>query len=62
MITGKLRTRQFTDKNGVEKYSTEILADRVEFGSNARPAEAGSPPPPMQSNNSQPFQDDEIPF
>ena len=62
VITGKLRTRQFTDKNGVEKYSTEILADRVEFGSNARPAEAGSPPPPMQSNNYQPFQDDEIPF
>jgi single-strand DNA-binding protein len=62
VITGKLRTRQFTDKTGVEKYSTEILADRVEFGSNARPAEAGSSPPPMQSNNSQPFQDDEIPF
>lgn len=30
-IEGKLQTRKWTDKDGVEKYSTEIIADRVQL-------------------------------
>lgn len=30
-IEGRLRTRKWTDNNGVEKYSTEIVGDRVHF-------------------------------
>lgn len=30
-IEGKLRTRKYTDRNGIEKYSTEVLADQVRF-------------------------------
>ena len=30
-VEGKIRTRKYTDKAGVEKYSTEILADTIQF-------------------------------
>lgn len=30
-IEGKLRTRKYTDKDGVEKYSTEIVADAMQM-------------------------------
>ncbi len=30
-IEGKLRTRKYTDKDGVEKYSTEIVADVMQM-------------------------------
>lgn len=30
-VEGKLRTRKWTDKDGAEKYSTEIVADVVHF-------------------------------
>ena len=30
-IEGKLRTRKWTDNNGVEKYSTEIIADQLQM-------------------------------
>ncbi len=62
VINGKLRTRKFTDKNGVEKYSTEILADRVEFASraNSQPAQPAAGVPAFNGNSV--YQDDEIPF
>lgn len=30
-VEGSLRTRKWTDKEGVEKYSTEIVADRMQM-------------------------------
>src|SRR5258705_11677461 len=30
-IEGRLQTRKYTDKDGVEKYSTEIVADRMQL-------------------------------
>ena len=30
-VEGKLRTRKWTDRNGQERYTTEIIADRVQF-------------------------------
>ena len=30
-IEGKLRTRKWTDKDGIEKYTTEILADSMQM-------------------------------
>ena len=30
-VEGKLETRKWTDKDGVEKYTTEIKADRIQF-------------------------------
>lgn len=41
-IEGKLETRKWTDKDGVEKYTTEIKADRV-LGLDANPSDKGQP-------------------
>ncbi|HSC23582.1 MAG TPA: single-stranded DNA-binding protein, partial [Casimicrobiaceae bacterium] len=30
-IEGQIRTRKYTDKDGVEKYSTEIVGDRMQL-------------------------------
>ena len=30
-IEGKLRTRSYTDKEGIEKYTTEIIADNMQM-------------------------------
>ena len=30
-IEGKLQTRKYTDKDGAEKYATEIIADRMQM-------------------------------
>lgn len=55
-IEGRLQTRKYTDKEGVEKYSTEIVADRMqllggrgeggsdaEFGGSATSSGGGAP-------------------
>jgi len=40
-IEGRLQTRKYTDKDGVEKYSTEIVGDRMQLIGGAREAGAG---------------------
>ena len=69
LVDGKLRTRKFTDKQGQERWSTEILADSVEFGSRANsnmPAQsrppAGQQPVPVPAPASSGWPDDELPF
>ena len=51
-IEGKIETRKYTDKDGVEKYSTEIKADRV-VGLDSRQSE-GVFAPTTQYQNRQP--------
>jgi single-strand DNA-binding protein len=41
-IEGRLQTRKYTDKEGVEKYSTEIVADRMQLIGSAPDAGGGS--------------------
>ncbi|MEO6929948.1 MAG: single-stranded DNA-binding protein [Casimicrobiaceae bacterium] len=40
-IEGRLQTRKYTDKEGVEKYSTEVVADRMQLIGGAREGGAG---------------------
>ena len=40
-IEGRLQTRKYTDKDGVEKYSTEIVADRMQLIGGARDGGGG---------------------
>lgn len=66
-IEGKLKTDKYTDKEGVERYSTDIIADQLQMiggkpDDGAKPAakpyrKAGKP----ASKNAD-FDDDEIPF
>ena len=69
-VEGKLKTRKYIDKDGIEKYSTEIVADSMQMlgsrqaspgqPSSQSPAAARPRPAPQQSSAD--FQDDDIPF
>ncbi len=66
-VEGRLQTRKWTDKEGQERYTTEIIGDRLQLiggkkeegGSEHAPAPAsrgGNTPPPVEDF------DDDIPF
>ncbi len=65
-IEGSLRTRKYTDKDGIERYSTEIRADimrmlggrQEDAGAPARPSAARQHP----TSGAEPDMDDDIPF
>ena len=40
-IEGRLQTRKYTDKDGVEKYSTEFVADRMQLIGGSREGGGG---------------------
>ena len=40
-IEGRLQTRKYTDKDGVEKYSTEIVGDRMQLIGGGRDSSGG---------------------
>jgi len=73
-IEGRLQTRKWTDRDGNEKYTTEIVGDRMQMlggkgdggsgsaaGGVRRPA-AGGVADSTVSYEEPPFQDDDIPF
>lgn len=41
-VEGRLQTRKYNDRNGVTKYITEVVANRVQFLSSGKPQEGGS--------------------
>jgi single-strand DNA-binding protein len=54
-LEGRLQTRKWTDKDGVEKYTTEIIADKMQMLS-GKPDGQATPrpePKPEQSANKQ---------
>jgi single-strand DNA-binding protein len=58
-VEGKIRTRQWEDKEGNQRRSTEIVADRVEFMT--RPENSNSRPSAPQSQSTY-VSDDSVPF
>jgi len=70
-IEGKLRTDKYVDKAGVEKYSTDIIADEMQMlggKSESTPREQNAGPRNAEAvrqanqNQGQPFPEDDIPF
>lgn len=75
-IEGTIRTDKYTDKDGVERYSTKIIANHMQMLGSKKDGEGGGEnrqqSKPQQSNQqSQPrqpapaqsgFEDDDIPF
>jgi single-strand DNA-binding protein len=75
-IEGKLQTRAWDDKEGQKRYTTEIIANTVQFLDSAAGANAGAgasrggqeedpfgPPPDFSGDSpSSPSQSDDIPF
>lgn len=65
-VEGKLRTNKWTDSDGIDRWSTEIVAQNVQFLSGGDGAATGGgrqqrTPPPQESFD-QSFNDDDIPF
>jgi single-strand DNA-binding protein len=67
-IEGSLRTRKYTDKDGVEKYATDIKADTMQMLGGKPAGESGAPSPATRQsapvNRPAPdfIDDDELPF
>lgn len=71
-IEGSLRTRKYTDKNGVEKYATDIKGDTMKMLGGRPQGDAGNQPAERPQRQAQPQgaaqgsgfddMDDDIPF
>lgn len=55
-VQGRFKTDKYTDKNGVEKYSTKIQADKIQFLGKNEAADAVAPVAQAPSD------DGDIPF
>lgn len=63
-IEGRLRTRKWTDDAGIDRYSTEIIAENVQFLSRKNAEAEQTPAKPQEPTPPKPQQDrdDDIPF
>lgn len=70
-IEGRLQTRKWTDRDGNEKYTTEVVGERMQMlgakgdgggAGGGRRSEAGGVADTTVSYEEPPFQDDDIPF
>ena len=68
-VQGKITTRKYTDKDGIERYATEIRADTMKMlggkqdgQSSQRSQPAQRQPAPQQNNGSYDDLGDDIPF
>jgi single-strand DNA-binding protein len=66
-VEGRLQTSSYDDKDGVKRYSTEIVASDVQFlgsreSSGGRPTSGGPAPREMNAERSPAPGDDDIPF
>jgi single-strand DNA-binding protein len=68
-IEGKLRTRQWQDKDGNNRYSTEIVGDSLQMlgrkdDNSSAPANTTTTETPVkaETNNNSPSEEDDLPF
>jgi single-strand DNA-binding protein len=55
LVEGRLATRTWTDKTGVQRKATEIIAEDIQFGPRAPAASAAQPkaPEPVKRSNTE---------
>ena len=61
-VEGRLQTRKWQDKDGNDRYSTKIVADRVQFIGGGRDAAGAAGEGSGSADVGQPAADDDIPF
>jgi len=65
-IEGRLQTRKWQDNSGNERYTTEIVGEKMQMlspkGEGRRSADVTSEPATGGGYEEPPFQDDDIPF
>lgn len=60
-IEGRLRTRKYKDKDGIDRYVTETIGEHMYFLDRKLPAQQAPSPAPVQ-RVAQPLPADECPF
>lgn len=64
-VEGRLRTRKYADKQGVERWVTEVICEQLKMlgrKDDAAPAAAPASAPRSSTPASTPTYDDEVPF
>lgn len=64
-VEGRLRTRKYADKQGVERWVTEVICEQMKMlgrKDDAAPAAAPAPAPRSSAPEATPTYDDEVPF
>lgn len=63
-IEGRLQYRNYEDKDGVKRYVTEIIGQRMQLlgGRGGAPSDAGSSGPPPAPPDNLEGEDDDLPF
>jgi single-strand DNA-binding protein len=63
-LEGRLQMRKWSDKEGVERQTTEVVADRMQMLGGSRPSETSASAVPQSESNSNntDFDDDFPPF
>lgn len=64
-VEGRLRTRKYADKQGVERWVTEVICEQLKMlgrKDDAAPAAAPTSAPRSSTPASTPTYDDEVPF
>lgn len=59
-IEGRIQTREWNDKDGNKRYSTEVVASEMKFLGTKSSSASGDEPTP--NGFEQPFDSDDIPF
>lgn len=62
IVDGRLQTREWTDKDGNKRKSTEIIADHVYFGDSKRENDAQTAQEPSAAQFEEIEDDSELPF
>ena len=62
LVEGRLQIRSYTDKEGVKRYATEVVVNRVEFIEQKKDGNVKTEASPMDDFGSADFEQDSIPF
>ena len=62
LVEGRLQIRSYTDKEGVKRYATEVVVNRVEFIEQKKDSNVKTEASPMDDFGSADFEQDSIPF
>ena len=62
LVEGRLQIRSYIDKEGVKRYATEVVVNRVEFIEQKKDSNVKTEASPMDGFRSADFEQDSIPF
>lgn len=62
IVNGRLHVRKWTDKNGNNRYLTDVVAENVYFGASKKTTTQPEPKEPEMNEYGNEYEDDDFPF